>query len=45
MFRKISFNQIEEKSLENNYFTDIYDFDRLARVKEYKDRAVRYMEK
>ena len=44
MFRKISFNQIEEKSLENNYFTDIYDFDRLVRVKEYKDRAVRYME-
>ena len=45
MLRKISFNQIEEKSLENSYFTDIYDFDRLVRVKEYKDRAVRYMEK
>ena len=34
MLRKISFNQIEEKSLENSYSTDIYDFDRLVRVKE-----------
>ena len=38
-------NQIEEKSLENNYFTDIYDFHRLAYVKEHEDRTVRYMEK
>ena len=30
-------NQIEEKSLENKYFTDIYDFHRLVRVKEQED--------
>ena len=30
-------NQIEEKSLENKYFTDIYDFHRLVRVKEHED--------
>ena len=38
-------NQIEEKSLENNYFTDIYYFHRLVRVKNLEDRKVRYMEK
>ena len=38
-------SQIDEKSLENNYFTDIYDFHRLLRVKEHEDRTVRYMEK
>ena len=38
-------NQIEENSLENNYFTDIYDFHRLVRVKEHEDRTVRSMEK
>ena len=31
--------------MENNYFTDIYDFHRLLRVKEHEDRTVRYMEK
>ena len=30
-------NQIEEKSLENKYFPDIYDFHRLVRVKEHED--------
>ena len=38
-------NQIEEKSLENNYFTDIYYFHRLVRVKNIEDKKVRYMEK
>ena len=38
-------NLIEEKSLENNYFTDIYYFHRLVRVKNLEDRKVRYMEK
>ena len=33
------------KSLENTYLTDAYKFHRLVRVKEHKDRAVRYMEK
>ena len=38
-------NKIEEKSLENNYFTDIYDLHRLVRVKNHEDWTVRYMEK
>ena len=38
-------NQTEENSLENNYFTDIYDFHRLVRVKQHKDRTARYMDK
>ena len=37
-------SQIEEKSLEKNYFTDIYDFHILVRVKNHEDRTVRYME-
>ena len=31
--------------MENNYFTDIYDFHWLVRVKEHEDRTVRYMKK
>ena len=38
-------NKIEEKSLKNNYFTDIYDLHRLVRVKNHEDTSVRYMEK
>ena len=38
-------NQIEEKCIENKYFTDIYDFHRLVRVEEQEDRAVRHMVK
>ena len=38
-------NQVEKKSLENKYFTDIYDFHRLVRVKNHEDRTVRYIEK
>ena len=30
-------NTVDEKSLENNYFTDMYDFHRLVRVKEHED--------
>ena len=38
-------NQIEEKSLENNYFTDICDFHRLVRVKKLEDRTVKTIKK
>ena len=38
-------NQLEEKCIENKYFTDICDFHRLVRVEEQEDRAVRYMVK
>ena len=31
--------------MENNYFTDIYKFHRLVRVKEHEDRTIRKMEK
>ena len=41
----LSINQIKEKSLENNCFTDIYDFHTLVRIKEHKGRTVRCMEK
>ena len=37
-------NETDEKSLENNYFIDIYDFHRLVRVKEREDKTVRCME-
>ena len=31
-----------KKSIEDNYFTKIYDFRRFARVKEHEDRTARY---
>ena len=31
-----------KKSIEDNYFTKIYDFHRFARVKEHEDRTARY---
>ena len=35
-------NQAEEKSLEDNSFLELYNFHRLARVKDDEDRVVRY---
>ena len=34
--------QVEKNIIENNNFTNIYDFHRLVRVKEHEDRTVRY---
>ena len=31
--------------MKNNYFTDIYEFHRLVRVKEHESRTGRYIEK
>ena len=31
--------------MENNYFTDIYDFHGLVKVKEHESRTVRYIKK
>ena len=35
-------NQIKEKNLVDDSFTELYDFRRLVRVKNNKDRIVRY---
>ena len=34
-------DQVEEKSFENDKFTNLYDFDRLVRVKEVEERIER----
>ena len=38
-------NQVEEKIMEDDSFLKLYDFYRLVRVKEEKDRLVRYKER
>lgn len=38
-------NQLEEKSLEDNSFVELFDFYRFVRVKDDKDKVVRYEER